>query len=217
MNLEELNELAKTIAANIELSKFKGEVTLFKQVENEIGNVEPGGIGIQNNHYHGTQPNDQTIQTTEEPTEEPTEETELIPVGEINYGTKEQHIQCFTQAMLKVQSLKDKNEKYRNLIAHTYDWVAAERLGKDIGLLNNYEELEAILTKNPNFIQVPQNTQNLTPYRPCIDSKYLFPNWQSAGSKEDKFFRRFLETAKTIYSLYTLACKREHIKPYGSQ
>ena len=113
--------------------------------------------------------------------------------------------------------IKDKNDKYRNLIAHTYDWVAAERLGKDIGLINNYEDLEAILTKNPNFVKVPQNTQNLTPYRSCIDSKYPFPNWQSAGAKEDKFFRRFLETAKTIYSLYTLACQREHIRPYGSQ
>lgn len=217
MNTEELNEIIKTAVSNLDLSNFKGDIVLHKEVKTQIGNIEPGGIGEQNNYYYGTQPTDQTYPTTDEPTEELNEEPEVIPVGEINYGTKEQHIQCFIEAMLKVQSLKDKNEKYKNLIAHTYDWVAAERLGKDIGLLNNYEELEAILTKNPKFLKVPQNTQNLTPYRSCIDSKYPFPNWQSAGSKEDKFFRRFLETAKAIYSLYTLACQREHIRPYGSQ
>ena len=40
MNSEELNELAKTIAANLDLSKFKGDIVLHKEVETEIGNYD---------------------------------------------------------------------------------------------------------------------------------------------------------------------------------
>ena len=213
MNSEELNELAKTIVANLDLSKFKGEVTLFKQVENEIGNVEPGGVGIQNNYYHGTQPTEETNPTTEEHT---LDEPEVLSSDEITPGTKEQHIQCFTEAMLKVQETKS-DDKYKCIISNTYDWAAVERLGKDIGLLKNYEELEAILKSNERFLYVPKNTQNLTPYRACIHPRFQYPNWQHSGEKDEGIFRRFQELADRVYKIYTLACQREHIKPYGSQ
>ena len=211
MNTEELNEMIKTMAANLDLSKFKGDIVLHKEVKTQIGNIEPGGIGEQNNYYYGTQPTEQTTPTAEEPTEEP----EVIPVGEINYGTKEQHIHCFIEAMLKVQATKS-NSPYKLCISYSYDWVAVERLGKDIGLLNSYEELEAILKSNERFQHVPKNSQNLTPYRAYIHSNYQYPNWQSANANAESFFRRFKETADNTYSIYTLACRREHIKPYGS-
>lgn len=213
MNLEELNELAKTIVANLDLSKFKGEVTLFKQVENEIGNVEPGGVGIQNNYYQGTQPAEQTDPTIDEPI---SNEPEVLSSDEITPGTKEQHIQCFTEAMLKVQETKS-DDKYKCIISNTYDWAAVERLGKDIGLLKNYEELEAILKSNERFLYVPKNTQNLTPYRACIHQRFQYPNWQHSGEKHEGIFRRFQELADRVYKIYTLVCRREHIKPYGSQ
>ena len=212
MNTEELNEIIKTMAANLDLSKFKGDIVLHKEVKTQIGNIEPGGIGEQNNHYYGTQPTEQTNPTAEEPTEEP----EVIPVGEINYGTKEQHIQCFIEAMLKVQNTKS-DDKYKCIISNTYDWAAVERLGKDIGLLKNYEELEAILKSNERFLYVPKNTQNLTPYRACIHPRFQYPNWQHSGEKDEGIFRRFQELADRVYKIYTLACQREHIKPYGSQ
>ena len=212
MNTEELNEIIKTMAANLDLSKFKGDIVLHKEVKTQIGNIEPGGIGEQNNHYYGTQPTEQTNPTAEEPTEEP----EVIPVGEINYGTKEQHIQCFIEAMLKVQNTKS-DDKYKCIISNTYDWAAVERLGKDIGLLKNYEELEAILKSNERFLYVPKNTQNLTPYRACIHPRFQYPNWQHSGEKHEGIFRRFQELADRVYKIYTLACQREHIKPYGSQ
>ena len=212
MNTEELNEIIKTMAANLDLSKFKGDIVLHKEVKTQIGNIEPGGIGEQNNHYYGTQPTEQTNPTAEEPTEEP----EVIPVGEINYGTKEQHIQCFIEAMLKVQNTKS-DDKYKCIISNTYDWAAVERLGKDIGLLKNYEELEAILKSNERFLYVPMNTQNLTPYRACIHPRFQYPNWQHSGEKDEGIFRRFQELADRVYKIYTLACQREHIKPYGSQ
>ena len=212
MNTEELNEIIKTAVSNLDLSKFKGDIVLHKEVKTQIGNIEPGGIGEQNNYYYGTQPTDQTNPTTEEPTEEP----EVIPVGEINYGTKEQHIQCFIEAMLKVQNTKT-DDKYKCIISNTYDWAAVERLGKDIGLLKNYEELEAILKSNERFLYVPKNTQNLTPYRACIHPRFQYPNWQHSGEKDEGIFRRFQELADRVYKIYTLACQREHIRPYGSQ
>ena len=212
MNTEELNEIIKTAVSNLDLSKFKGDIVLHKEVKTQIGNIEPGGIGEQNNHYYGTQPTEQTNPTAEEPTEEP----EVIPVGEINYGTKEQHIQCFIEAMLKVQNTKS-DDKYKCIISNTYDWAAVERLGKDIGLLKNYEELEAILKSNERFLYVPKNTQNLTPYRACIHPRFQYPNWQHSGEKDEGIFRRFQELADRVYKIYTLACQREHIKPYGSQ
>ena len=212
MNTEELNEIIKTTVSNLDLSKFKGDIVLHKEVKTQIGNIEPGGIGEQNNHYYGTQPTEQTNPTAEEPTEEP----EVIPVGEINYGTKEQHIQCFIEAMLKVQNTKS-DDKYKCIISNTYDWAAVERLGKDIGLLKNYEELEAILKSNERFLYVPKNTQNLTPYRACIHPRFQYPNWQHSGEKDEGIFRRFQELADRVYKIYTLACQREHIKPYGSQ
>lgn len=47
IDIKELAELAKAAASGFDLSDFKGDVVGFKYVENEIGNVEQGGIGVQ--------------------------------------------------------------------------------------------------------------------------------------------------------------------------
>lgn len=52
---KDLAEIIKAATAGLDLSQFKGDVVGVKIVENEIGNVEPGGIVIQNNYYTGTQ------------------------------------------------------------------------------------------------------------------------------------------------------------------
>ena len=46
----DIKELAKTVAENLNLKDFKGDIVGVKVVENEFGNIEPGGIGIQINH-----------------------------------------------------------------------------------------------------------------------------------------------------------------------
>ena len=51
MTPEELQKIAQSATQGLDLSNFKGEVTAFKYVENEIGNVEKDGIGIQHNYY----------------------------------------------------------------------------------------------------------------------------------------------------------------------
>lgn len=43
----DIKELIKAASEGIDLSRFKGDVVGVKVVENEFGNIEPGGIGIQ--------------------------------------------------------------------------------------------------------------------------------------------------------------------------
>ncbi len=50
MDIDNIKELAKTVAESLDLSKFKGDIVGVKVVENEFGNIEAGGIGVQNNY-----------------------------------------------------------------------------------------------------------------------------------------------------------------------
>ena len=47
----DIKELIKAAAEGLDLKDFKGDMVGVKVVENEIGNVETGGIGVQINHY----------------------------------------------------------------------------------------------------------------------------------------------------------------------
>ncbi len=149
------------------------------------------------------------IEHQEQPQENGTDE-----YCELTDGTMEQHLRLFKEAMLKAQDIVYKSE-HTKLVANTYDWLAAERLGKDIGLLKNYEELSKIL-KDDNFREVPKNSQNLTPYRSIIADNTRYPNWQCYKPNEDGKFRKFKQFADTIYSLYKLNCEKNHIKPFGN-
>ena len=56
----DIKELIKAAAEGFDLSNFKGDVVGVKVVENEIGNVEEGGIGVQKVYY------DTGVQNTED-------------------------------------------------------------------------------------------------------------------------------------------------------
>lgn len=43
----DINEIIEKVTKNLDLSKFKGDVVGVKFVENQFGNIESGGIGIQ--------------------------------------------------------------------------------------------------------------------------------------------------------------------------
>ena len=43
----DIEKIVESAASNLDLSQFKGDVVAFKYVENEIGCVEAGGIGVQ--------------------------------------------------------------------------------------------------------------------------------------------------------------------------
>ena len=209
MKPEELQKIAQSEMQGLDLSNFKGEVTAFKYVENEIGNVEKDGVGIQHNYYQNAPQSEQT--EPEQPQELPAEQ----PTGELTDGTIDQHRRLFKEAMLKAQDYKPK-DSYRYLLSNTYDWVAAERWGKDLGIIKNYAQLEGIL-QDERFREVPKNSQNLTKYRAYIDDNTRYPNWQCSVPDVVGFFRKFKEIADLINSIYKLGCQREHIKPYGNQ
>lgn len=49
MDIDSIKELAKTVTESLNLKDFHGDIVALKVVENEFGNIEAGGIGIQNN------------------------------------------------------------------------------------------------------------------------------------------------------------------------
>ncbi len=61
----DIKELMKAATEALNSEKFKGDVVGVKYVENEIGNVESGGIGVQK-VYHGT---NESIETDGQPVE----------------------------------------------------------------------------------------------------------------------------------------------------
>ena len=191
------------------MSENKFEFHFHAPVGQNIANVEHMDVHIDKDGQIQVMNAEQfTTSHKEQPQENGTDE-----YFELTDGTMEQHLQFFKEAMLKAQDVGYKGTS--RLVANTYDWVAAERLGKDIGLLKNYDELADILNGD-KFREVPKNSQNLTPYRSIIADNTKFPNWQCYKPSEDGKFRKFKQFADTIYSLYKLNCEKNHIKPFGN-
>lgn len=205
------DEMQKQILEALTSGKLQPtQIILGDNVAKKI-EVHEGGVGEQTiNNYYGQQ-TESPAETTSQPQELPAEQ----PTGELTDGTIDQHRRLFKEAMLKAQDYKPK-DSYRYLLSNTYDWVAAERWGKDLGIIKNYAQLEEIL-QDKRFREVPKNSQNLTKYRAYIDDNTRYPNWQCSVPDVEGFFRKFKEIADLINSIYKLACNKEHIKPYGSQ
>ena len=205
------DEMQKQILEALTSGKLQPtQIILGDNVAQKI-EVHEGGVGEQTiNNYYGQQ-TESPAETTSQPQELPAEQ----PTGELTDGTIDQHRRLFKEAMLKAQDYKPK-DSYRYLLSNTYDWVAAERWGKDLGIIKNYAQLEEIL-QDKRFREVPKNSQNLTKYRAYIDDNTRYPNWQCSVPDVKGFFRKFKEIADLINSIYKLGCHREHIKPYGSQ
>jgi len=205
------DEMQKQILEALTTGKLQPtQIILGDNVAKKI-EVHEGGVGEQTiNNYYGQQ-TESPAETTSQPQELPAEQ----PTGELTDGTIDQHRRLFKEAMLKAQDYKPK-DSYRYLLSNTYDWVAAERWGKDLGIIKNYAQLEEIL-QDKRFREVPKNSQNLTKYRAYIDDNTRYPNWQCSVPDVEGFFRKFKEIADLINSIYKLGCQREHIKPYGSQ
>ncbi len=205
------DEMQKQILEALTTGKLQPtQIILGDNVAKKI-EVHEGGVGEQTiNNYYGQQ-TESPAETTSQPQELPAEQ----PTGELTDGTIDQHRRLFKEAMLKAQDYKPK-DSFRYLLSNTYDWVAAERWGKDLGIIKNYAQLEEIL-QDKRFREVPKNSQNLTKYRAYIDDNTRYPNWQCSVPDVEGFFRKFKEIADLINSIYKLACHKEHIKPYGSQ
>lgn len=215
MTPEEIQKLAKETAAALDLSKFKGDIVAFKYVENEINNVDKDGIGIQNNYYpNGAQPEqtESTSQSPEQPTTPPTDS--LQPEEhELSVGDFDLHLQLLKDAMIKVQEIPYSHVKYESAIFHSYHWLAALQLGKDLGLLTGYEDFMNLMKGNMRHI--PNSQQNISQY-----SKYIsgdkYPDWKQPDKASEPYFLRLKFIADHIYKLYCVGCQREKIKPRGS-
>lgn len=58
----DVEKLLKVVAENLNLKDFKGDIVAYKHVETEIGNVESGGIAVQNVYYGSAGKEDETDQ-----------------------------------------------------------------------------------------------------------------------------------------------------------
>lgn len=137
-----------------------------------------------------------------------------IEQEELIDGSIDLHLQLFRDAMLNVQNIKYSERRYEKLISKTYDWYAVLRLGKDLGLLNGYEDMISLM-KEGQFNFVPNNPQNLNPYKQHINAEPIYPNWQFGHQSSEPFFRKFKTIADNTYSIYCLGCKQHHIRPFG--
>ena len=208
MTPEELQKIAQSAMQGLDLSNFKGEVTAFKYVENEIGNVEKDGVGIQHNYYQNApQPEQQHAQSDQELSSE-------IP-SEIVLEGKDAHVHHFVDAMLCVQKQYFKKDPpVEKAIAHTYDWCAALRLAKEIGIFDGFDDFAASM-KNRPFILIPKNRQNLSSYGARIKSDTYFPHWQPLYRSYDEDVRKFKFIAGIIYNMYSKYCTENNLVPYS--
>ena len=212
MTAEELQKIAEGFASKLDLSKFKGDIVLNKQVENEINNVEPGGVGIQ---IVNNSTSEQACEPEPQPEPEPSPKEQPISDSELSEGTIDQHKQAFCDAMFKVQNIPYEQEKYKKAIARSYHWYGALRLAKDIGLLSGYDDLVVLMGKG-KFEHLPKNPQNFSKYSKHICPEPLFPDWKLPEKASDPYFRRFLFIAEHTYKLYVARCHSLKIRPFGT-
>ena len=87
MDIDSIKELAKTVAESLNLKDYQGDIVALKVVENEFGNIEAGGIGVQINHgvqEKDAEPADEEQQDEHEEADALTEEPEK-PKEKLNF------------------------------------------------------------------------------------------------------------------------------------
>lgn len=205
----DIEKLAKAAASGFDLSNFKGDVVGVKIVENEFGTIEEGGIGVQNIYSGEQSAEEKSIAEVPIP-----EVSEIDTEEELREGTMDEHTEAFTEAMLKMQDAFYRTKPMpEQMIKNKYDWYAVQRMGMDIGILNGWEDLIAILHDNKKFREIPANYQNFSAYKQYISDNYPFPNWQCEVA-ERSYFNKFLSIAETTYTIYKQICKQKQIKAY---
>ena len=159
MTAEELQKIAEGFASKLDLSKFKGDIVLHKEVENEINNVEPGGVGV----LYGKQ--EQSSNPEPEPTPQPEQPTaDAKPVD----TSKNIHIRLFIAAMKKMQAGLFCEKPLEANIKHAYEWYAVYRLAKDIGIISNFDEYLQLMDGN-DWKEKPSTIQNFQIHQDAID------------------------------------------------
>lgn len=188
------------------------------QSQHNIEKVEAGGIGVKIVYQNGEEqiehPSDQPAEPEPQPSSSLPQQQPLFE-SELSEGTIDQHKQAFRDAMLKVQNIPYEQEKYKSAIANTYHWYGVLRLAKDIGLVNGYDDLMALMKDHP-FHHMPSNPQNFSKYTQYICPLPSFPNWKCPDTASESFFRRFRFIADHTYILYLARCKSLKIRPYGN-
>lgn len=102
--LQKLQEIAKAAMSGLSLEGFKGDVVGFKYVENEFGNIEEGGIGVQNIHY------DKKEEKSDSSDDEPTEHLDNI-IFRINLFDSDARLTSLRNTIASFVNLGEDNNK----------------------------------------------------------------------------------------------------------
>ena len=205
----DIEKLAKEAAGGLDLSNFKGDVVAFKYVENEIGNVAEGGVGVQKIYNSDDHTQEQPAKPQEQPL--PTDDsTIIVPEGQ------DAHVRFFLEGMKLVQTKNFKEEKpIKRAIEHTYEWCAAWALGDELGLFAKFEDFRgAMREREKDFRDIPKERQNLSPYRNKINKSTFYPNWKPLFGSYDKYVRKYKFIADIVYNEYARLCKENNLVPY---
>lgn len=207
----DIEKLIKAAAEGLDLSNFKGDVVGFKYVENEIGNVAEGAVGVQK-IYNSAPPSPETPTPQPQEQSQPTDDPDtIIPEG------KDPHVRFFLDGMKLVQSKFYGDEfSTEKAIDNIYDWCAAWKLGDELGIFPRFEDFrDAMRKKEKDFRDIPKERQNLSSYRSKIKKGTFYPKWEPLYGSYDKYVRKFKFIADIIYNEYARECKENNIVPYS--
>ena len=118
----DIKELIKAAAEGFDLSNFKGDVVGVKFVENEFGNIEPGGIGIQINNGPAPKaaPNSKKGSGKKDSDEKPPKPRELMTLKRRS-KVLDGHLTLFFQKLTKEGWIDGFEANFKNLFSGQRD------------------------------------------------------------------------------------------------
>lgn len=191
--------------------------TLFKDCP--IGNLVLGNQNVFNIYPSAQTRNADMREADVEDVEKTTTTASVAPIAEaepeeMQEAGKDVHMELYKEAMLQVQDAMFSKETYEKAIKRMYDWYAAYRLGKELGVLSNFEEMQALM-QDKRFQCVPKRRQNFAAYVKYINKDSYFPNWQCSSKWGQTYLVKFKFIAERIHKRYETNCHARGIEPYG--
>ena len=118
----DIKELIKAATEGLNLKDFKGDVVGVKLVENEFGNIEPGGIGIQINNGPAPKatPNSKKGSGKKDSDEKPEKPRETMTFKRKGSVT-EPHLQLLYMALTKEQWIDGNDADFKALFSGSRD------------------------------------------------------------------------------------------------
>jgi hypothetical protein len=148
----DIKELIKAATEGLNLKDFKGDVVGVKLVENEFGNIEPGGIGIQINNGPAPKatPNSKKGSGKKDSDEKPEKPRETMTFGRKS-GVTEGHIVLLYQKLVKEGWIEGNDADFKALFSGSRDedcelvWLGKYGKGTLVELFKQFVQAKLIV------------------------------------------------------------------------